>query len=238
MPLVAIVDDQIFCVHGGISPHAKNLAQLRKIRRPLTSYETEFVADLVWSDPCLDCRTCDESTRGLGVQFGVKPLKDFLSGLKMKLLLRAHQCVQSGIGRFGDDLLYTIFSCSRYEGQWNRCGLMFVDRHLGIEMFSLPPMDQIPRANALLEKVERGGVDEEMQVSDSLALNTKLCEIGAEKSRSALSKVQHGLPKRDSLLQKFARCRPIPPSRKSIGGVAPSGSWVMPPLVRSGSDPQ
>jgi diadenosine tetraphosphatase ApaH/serine/threonine PP2A family protein phosphatase len=234
MPLVAIVDDQIFCVHGGISPHAKTLAQLRKIKRPLASYDTEFVADLVWSDPCSDCRTCDESTRGLGVQFGVKPLQDFLSILKMKVMLRAHQCVQSGISRFGDDLLYTIFSCSRYEGQSNRCGLMFVDIHLGIEMFSLPPLEQIPRAKALLKKFARGGPDEEMQISDSLALNTKLCDIGAERSKSLMSRAQHGPLKRDSLVQKFARCGPLLPSRPSAGAFPRSGSCLV-PTTRSGS---
>jgi diadenosine tetraphosphatase ApaH/serine/threonine PP2A family protein phosphatase len=213
MPLVAILEDQIFCVHGGVAPHAKTIAQLKKIKRPLPSYEGDFVADLVWSDPSQDCKTFDESARGLGVQFGLKTLQDFLSTLKMKMMLRAHQCVQSGIGRFGADLLYTIFSCSRYEGQVNRCGLMFIDIHLQIELFSLPPLDQIPRSDALLQLFERAGPDQEMQISESLALNVKLFDVGLTKPKYSAVRSPQMPGKKESLLQKFAKT-PGPPSRK------------------------
>jgi protein phosphatase len=203
LPLVAILDDAIFCVHGGIAPLAKTVAQLRRIKRPLVSYETEFVADLVWSDPCSDCKTCDESARGLGVQFGVKPLQEFLATLKMRLMLRAHQCVQSGIGRFEQDLLYTIFSCSRYEGQANRCGLLFVDANLQVDFFSLPPLEQIPRSEAMLQRFAMEAAEHEMQLSDSLAFNTKLFDVGQPRMPAARS-LPHG-GKKESLLQKFAR---------------------------------
>jgi diadenosine tetraphosphatase ApaH/serine/threonine PP2A family protein phosphatase len=212
MPLVAILDDKIFCVHGGITPHAKTIAQLRKIKRPLPSYETEFVADLVWSDPSQDCKTFDESARGLGVQFGVKTLQEFLTTMNLKLVLRAHQCIPSGIGRFGGETLYTIFSCSRYEGQHNRCGLMFLDLHLQIELFSLPPLDQIPRGEALLQRFVPNEQEQEMQVSDSLALNVKLFGIGQGKPKYVIAPhVASG--KRENLLQSYAKTAPAFASR-------------------------
>jgi serine/threonine-protein phosphatase PP1 catalytic subunit len=34
MPVAALIDDKIFCVHGGLSPELTNLDQLYKIPRP------------------------------------------------------------------------------------------------------------------------------------------------------------------------------------------------------------
>jgi protein phosphatase len=246
MPLVAILNDQIFCVHGGICPHAKTVAQLRKIKRPLGSYDVDFVADLVWSDPCQDCKTFDESARGLGVQFGAKTLKEFLDLFKMKLMLRAHQCVQSGIARFGGnfgDLLYTIFSCSRYEGQANRCGLMFIDQHLQMELFSLPPFDQIPRAEAMLERVTPAA-EHEMQMADSLALNVKLYDLAQSREEAQLQRNQSQLQqgKKDNLLQKFSRSpngipkRIVPLTRSSSCTSVKTSSSGLPPLRQAVSD--
>jgi diadenosine tetraphosphatase ApaH/serine/threonine PP2A family protein phosphatase len=208
MPLAAVLDDKIFCVHGGIAPHARSLAQLRKIKRPLGTYDGQLVADLVWSDPCAESVKCDESRRGLGVQFGVKPLQEWLAALNLKMLLRAHQCIPSGIERFGGDLLYTIFSCSRYEGQTNCCGLMFIDLHLQMELFSLPPLEQIPRADALLQKFIPGECPQEMQILDSLALNVKLFGVAQGRPRFGRPAQTIGDMKKESLLQTFQKMAP------------------------------
>jgi hypothetical protein len=127
------------------------LQDLIKVERPLYAYDCEYVSDLMWSDPCADVKTYDESMRGLGVQFGLTSLKAFLECLKMRCMIRVHQCVGAGIARFGGDLLYTVFSCSHYENQENRCGLLFVDAHLQVQLFSLPLLCQIPRPEALQE---------------------------------------------------------------------------------------
>lgn len=34
MPVAALIDDKIFCVHGGLSPDLTSLEQLTKITRP------------------------------------------------------------------------------------------------------------------------------------------------------------------------------------------------------------
>jgi serine/threonine-protein phosphatase PP1 catalytic subunit len=34
MPVAALIDDKIFCVHGGLSPDLKEFEQLHKIARP------------------------------------------------------------------------------------------------------------------------------------------------------------------------------------------------------------
>jgi protein phosphatase len=227
MPLVAILDDQIFCVHGGVAPHAKTIAQLKKIKRPLPSYDVDLVTDLVWSDPCADCRTFDESARGLGVQFGVKTLHDFLTTLNMRMMIRGHQCVQSGIGKFGGDLLYTVFSCSEYEGQENRCGLVFVDAELEIELFSLPPMQQIPRDLAGVKKVTRDGAAHELQAEDSLTLNPKLFDGG--QAKFVISRGAGG--RKENLLQKFTRMGTGGAARIAFPRAVSPDMVKLPPLV-------
>jgi protein phosphatase len=211
MPLIAILDDKVFCVHGGITPRAKSMLQLRKMKRPITDCDAEFVADLVWSDPTTDVKTFDESARGMGVQFGLKALKDFLAAMGVQQVLRAHQCIATGISRFGDDLLYTIFSCSRYEGRYNRCGLLFIDLYLQVELFSLPPLDQVPRAEARLRRFVPAPGTTEMQVSDSVALNHKLF-MGPAKIRMSAAAIRSSR-KRESLLQASERLAPKMASR-------------------------
>ncbi len=35
LPVVAIIDDKIICMHGGLSPDLVNFDQIHKIKRPL-----------------------------------------------------------------------------------------------------------------------------------------------------------------------------------------------------------
>jgi protein phosphatase len=200
MPLIATINNQVICVHGGISPHLTALTQVKKTKRPLTTYEVEYVSDLVWSDPCVEAKTYDESSRGLGVQFGLKALQDFLNALSMKTLVRAHQCITAGISRFGTDQLFTVFSCSRYEGNDNRCGLLYIDHHLNFDFFSLPPIEQIPRDGVLLTAHGADPLVKEVQAAESVVLNVKLHDM---KATSKLS--------------------PVKPPRLSPGG-SPGGS--------------
>jgi protein phosphatase len=207
MPLIAILNNEVFCVHGGISPEVKNISRLRKLKRPLLSYDVAVVSDLVWSDPCSDAETYDGSVRGLGVQFGVKALQEFLTNLKLTRLLRAHQCVPTGIARFGGDLLYTVFSCSRYEGQSNSCGLLFMDARLELEFFSLPPFDQIPRATVLTRRYGQEDFAAGMQGKDSIAMNISRLDMERVPSRQGVPKVTsyRVLPGQQSLLQNTGR---------------------------------
>lgn len=238
MPLIATLNNTIFCVHGGISPSLATFDQIRKIKRPLPTYDVEYVADFVWSDPCYECKTYDESNRGLGVQFGVKALKDFLNVVRMRQMFRAHQCVMAGVLKFGGDLLYTVFSCSNYaDSKGNRCGLLFVKPNLQIQMFALPPLEQIPRQNALLTRVDTN-VDLEMQANDSLALNVKLFDINLSHRKNTASKIGFFARSKDNLLNKFSNSNstihPIGNFPKKC-----TGPTKLPPLTRSLSeDPQ
>lgn len=51
MPLSAVIERKIFCVHGGISPELENVEQISKIGRPLEVNNNGVALDLLWSDP-------------------------------------------------------------------------------------------------------------------------------------------------------------------------------------------
>jgi serine/threonine-protein phosphatase 2A catalytic subunit len=69
LPLTAVVDNSILCMHGGLSPSIDKLDQIKQIDRVQEVPHEGPQCDLLWSDP-------DErvgwaiSHRGAGYQFG------------------------------------------------------------------------------------------------------------------------------------------------------------------------
>lgn len=51
LPLAALIEDRIFCMHGGIGPELTKISQLLKVNRPLDMPVKGIVTDLLWSDP-------------------------------------------------------------------------------------------------------------------------------------------------------------------------------------------
>lgn len=66
-----LLDEQILCVHGGLSPDIKTLDQIRTIERNQEIPHKGAFCDLVWSDP-EDVDTWAISPRGAGWLFGAK----------------------------------------------------------------------------------------------------------------------------------------------------------------------
>ena len=51
LSLSAIIDDRVFCVHGGLSPSVNTLDQIRTIDRKQEVPHDGAMCDLMWSDP-------------------------------------------------------------------------------------------------------------------------------------------------------------------------------------------
>jgi serine/threonine-protein phosphatase PP1 catalytic subunit len=51
MPVVAVVEDKIICMHGGLSPDLENLSQIFDIPRPTDVPDEGLLCDLLWADP-------------------------------------------------------------------------------------------------------------------------------------------------------------------------------------------
>ncbi|CAK9160049.1 unnamed protein product, partial [Ilex paraguariensis] len=54
LPVAALIDEKILCMHGGLSPNLHDLDQIRNLQRPTDVAETGLLCDLLWSDPIND----------------------------------------------------------------------------------------------------------------------------------------------------------------------------------------
>ncbi|KAB2630377.1 serine/threonine-protein phosphatase PP1-like [Pyrus ussuriensis x Pyrus communis] len=131
LPVAAVIDDKIFCMHGGLSPELNSLEQLRAIERPVDVPDQGLLCDLLWSDPDRDIKGWGENDRGVSFTFGADRVAEFLMKHDMDLICRAHQVVEDGYEFFADRQLVTIFSAPNYCGEFNNAGaLMSVDASL------------------------------------------------------------------------------------------------------------
>lgn len=137
LSIAAIVNNSLFCVHGGISPCLNDLNTLSKLKKPI-SYESlskkgneeieNLVMDLLWSDPS-EVNDFEENTkRGRGKLFGSEQVNDFLSKFNLNHIVRGHQCVNGHDDKFKDGKLITIFSIPKYVGKSNKGSIIdYVD---------------------------------------------------------------------------------------------------------------
>jgi len=119
LPVCAVVENQIFTPHGGLSPSVNTIAEINDLNRfQEVPHEGPF-CDLVWSDPDDDCRGWSVSPRGAGFCFGEEITKQFNHENNLKLVIRAHQLVMEGFKWAHDKNVLTVFSAPNY---CYRCG--------------------------------------------------------------------------------------------------------------------
>ncbi len=51
MPVSALVDDKILCMHGGLSPQLESFDQILNLPRPIEIPDRGLMCDILWSDP-------------------------------------------------------------------------------------------------------------------------------------------------------------------------------------------
>lgn len=118
LPISAVVNNDTFCCHGGLSPSFDTIDQLQSINRSVEVPHEGIMCDLLWSDP--DERPgWGQSPRGAGYTFGRDITESFNSRNKLKLICRAHQLVNEGYNWNHDKECVTIFSAPNY---CYRCG--------------------------------------------------------------------------------------------------------------------
>lgn len=130
LPLAALIEKKIICMHGGIGRSINSVDQIEKLERPITmDVGSIILMDLLWSDP-----TENDSVEGLRpnargpglVTFGPDRVTDFCKRNKLQLIIRAHECVMDGFERFAQGQLITLFSATNYCGTANNAGAILV----------------------------------------------------------------------------------------------------------------
>lgn len=91
MPVAALIDEKILCMHGGLSPELQNINQISDIERPAEVPDSGLLCDLLWSDPDANVEGWGESDRGISCTFGPETLQEFLDKNDLDLICRGHQ---------------------------------------------------------------------------------------------------------------------------------------------------
>lgn len=143
LPIAAIIDEKIFCMHGGLSPDLSNMDQIRRIMRPVDVPDNGLLCDLLWSDPDSDVQGWGDNDRGVSFTFGSDVVANFLKKHDLDLICRAHQVVEDGYEFFAKRQLVTVFSAPNYCGEFDNSGaMMSVDESLMCSFQILKPISK------------------------------------------------------------------------------------------------
>lgn len=147
MPLSCVIDQDIFCVHGGI-PRTMSIQDVLLVSKiaginPPYEHETEITqqiaSDCIWSDPASEEQehsTVDEDTgfgeslRGGGaICFGHKAVTNFLHRHNYSYIMRAHEAHADGVAVSKGARVFTVFSTSKDHNQGSQAmaGCILVD---------------------------------------------------------------------------------------------------------------
>lgn len=152
LPLAGVVDQDIFCVHGGIprpvsreTTRVQDILNVPKVAGINPPYEHEddtyqqVASDCIWSDPAseeqeeysVDPATgYGESLRGGGaICFGNKAVTDFLQQQNFSYIMRAHEAHAEGVAVSKGARVFTVFSTSKDHNQGSQAlaGCILVD---------------------------------------------------------------------------------------------------------------
>ncbi|KAJ6243904.1 serine/threonine-protein phosphatase 2b catalytic subunit 1-related [Anaeramoeba flamelloides] len=130
LPITAIVDDQFFCVHGGISPKLISLESINEIDRFKEPPTKGLLSELLWSDPHSEYDSpkstqysfTPNDLRGCGYNYSYYAVCKFLSSNNLTCVIRAHEAQQDGYLMYKKNeetnfpSLITIFSSPNYAG--------------------------------------------------------------------------------------------------------------------------
>ncbi|KAE9587877.1 hypothetical protein Lal_00002689 [Lupinus albus] len=165
LPLAALIEKKIICMHGGIGRSINHVEQIENIQRPIPMEAGSIVLmDLLWSDP-----TENDSVEGLRpnargpglVTFGPDRVMEFCNNNDLQLIVRAHECVMDGFERFAQGHLITLFSATNYCGTANNAGAILV---LGRDLVVVPKLiHPLPPASSPETSPERHIEDTWMQ---------------------------------------------------------------------------
>jgi len=143
LPVTAMIDEKILCMHGGLSPKLKTFDNIKSIKRPTDVPEKGLLCDLLWSDPEKEIRGWGPNERGVSWTFGPDVVTKFLKKHNLDLICRAHQVVEDGYEFFARRQLVTLFSAPNYCGEFDNAGaMMTVDETLMCSFQMLKPSNK------------------------------------------------------------------------------------------------
>lgn len=149
LPVAALIEDKMLCMHGGLSKDMNSLADIKGIKRPAKIPETGILCDLLWSDPSplssselFNIRSGEwgDNDRGVSYIFSETVVQRIIEKFDIDLIVRGHQVMEDGYQFFADRKLVTIFSAPCYCGDFdNNAAMLSVDSKLKCDIIQLRP---------------------------------------------------------------------------------------------------
>ncbi len=119
LPISAMVDEKILCIHWGLSSKMERLHQIADLHRPCKVPNVGIMCGLLWSNPDTGVNGWAENARGVSFVFGADVISAFLKQHDLDLLVRAHQVMEDGYEFFAGRRLVMLFLAPNYCGEFN-----------------------------------------------------------------------------------------------------------------------
>lgn len=154
LPLAAIMSNQFFCVHGGISPELESLDDIIELNRFREPPSRGLMCDLLWADPIEDYDEDSISSlflpnenRGCSYAFTYRASCAFLEKTGLLSIVRAHELQDAGFRMYKKTetlkfpSLITMFSAPNYLDSYNNKAaiLKYENNVMNIRQFNASP---------------------------------------------------------------------------------------------------
>lgn len=113
LPLCALIDGAVLCMHGGLSPSLLSIDQLAIQQRGSDIPLKGIVTDTLWADPHSK-NGFAYSERGISYNWGPDVTDKFCHENGIELIGRAHQVMMEGYNLTHNKKVMTIFSAPNY----------------------------------------------------------------------------------------------------------------------------
>ncbi|CAH8841767.1 unnamed protein product [Trichobilharzia szidati] len=134
MPVMAILENEIFCVHSGISPmieqfDIKTQTQFiafieQNIILPADIENNRLLMHFIWSDPDDETHGWDQNPCGQGYLYGSNAVEEFCKRIGVKQIVRSSELMLKGYEFFVNPRLLTIFSAPDFTRKYENDAAM------------------------------------------------------------------------------------------------------------------
>ena len=146
LPIACLVNREILCVHGGVTKKVKTIMQIARVMRPTYTLSDDLLCDLLAGNP----RPAKGEYIDSHMDYDENKLKAFLEANELRKIVRGHECVPKGVASSAGGKVFTVFSCSNFEGNKNRAGVIHITEDRESRGIAISGVAKMPtRANAV-----------------------------------------------------------------------------------------